>query len=102
MNLKGKVALFFWGRNTVDITDIATGEEVQQHDIEGKHGWGGASVQKNIAAMVFLMPYHGVHVMNIASGKVLCRFALPSGRDARVVLSKDTLTLAVGNSTGMP
>ncbi len=84
----------------VDIIDVATGQLVQRHDAQGNHGWGGASVQMNIAAMVVSEP-QGVHVMDIKSGKLLYKFILPNGYNARVALSKDTITLGVASSTGV-
>jgi hypothetical protein len=100
MDLKGKIALFPFLKSTVDIVDIAIGRVVQQHDVEGEID-GSASVQKNIAAMAVSDPYHGVHVIDLASGKVLLKFILPDGEDVSVALSRDTLTLAVGSDTGM-
>ncbi len=100
MDMKGKVALFQEGKTTVDIVDMATGEVVQQHEVEGTIGFS-ASVQKNFAVMAVFKPQHGVHVMELVSGKLLCKFILPDGRDARVALSKDTFSLAVGSSTGV-
>ncbi len=100
MDLKGKLASFQCLKTTVDITDAASGQVVQQHDVQGTIG-SSVTVQKNIAAIAVRAPQHGVHVMDIDSGKVLFKFVLPDGEDARVALSKDTLTLAVGTSTGM-
>ncbi len=97
--MKGKVALFTRDKTMIDIVDIATGEVQQQHKVQGILG-DSASVQMNIAAMAVSAPKHGVHVMDIKSGKVLCKFVLPNGQDARVALSKDTLTLAVGTNSG--
>jgi hypothetical protein len=99
MELKDKVALFTRDKTTVDILDIVTGEVVQQHDVQGTIG-GSASVQKNIAAIAVYKPQHGVHVMDLETGVMLCKFILPNGQDARVALSKDTLTLAVGSNSG--
>ncbi len=99
MELKGKVALFPCGKAMIDIVDIATGHVVRQHDVEGTIGYS-ASVQKNIAALAVSEPQDGVHVMDMMSRKVLCKFIFPNGNNARVALSKDTLTLAVGSSTG--
>ena len=101
MELKGKVALFTINKTTVDITDVAAGEVVLQHDAQGTHDFGGAFVQKNIAAMAVFKPFPSVHVMNLETGVMLHKFKLPDGWDARVALSKDALTLAVGNSAGM-
>ncbi len=100
MDLKGSVALFECDKTTVDIFDIATGKVVQQHEVEGTLYYG-ASVQRNVAAIAVSEPYHGVHLMDIMSGKVLCKFILPNGENATVTLSKDARTLAVGSSTGM-
>jgi len=100
MELKGKVALFTINKTTVDITDVVTGEVVQQHDVEGNIGFS-VSVQRNIAAVAVSTPQHGVNLMDVISGKMLSKFILPSGEDAKVALSKDTLTLAVGSDTGM-
>ncbi len=100
MDLKGKVATFEWYKTEVNIIDVATGEVVQQHDVHGNIG-SSASVQRNIAAIASSQPRHGVHVIDLVSGKVLCKFILPNGDDARVALSKDSRTLAVGSSTGM-
>ncbi len=100
MDLKGKVALFPEGKYTVDITDVATGEVVQQHDVQGKIGIS-ASVQRNVAAISVSKPQHGVHVMELVSGKLLCKFIRPKGENFRVALSKDALILGVGTYTGM-
>ncbi len=100
MELKGKVALFTCSKTSVDIVDMATGQVVQQHDAQGTHN-NSTDVQKNVAAIAVSAPQHGVHVMDLKSGKVLCKFLLPNGKDARVSLSKDTLTLVVVNDTGM-
>ncbi len=100
MDLNGKVALFQHKNTTVDIADLASGQLVKQHDVQGKI-WNSVSVQRNIAAIAVYEPDHGVHVINLESGKVLCKFMLPIGDDARVALSKDALTLAVGSDTGM-
>ncbi len=100
MYLKGKVALFPECGTTADIIDVATGQLVLQHDVQGMI-WRSAFVQKNIAAITVSEPYHGVHVMDVKSGKVFFKFMLPDGRHATVALSKDTLTLTVGSSTGM-
>ncbi len=99
MDLKGSVALFPCDKTTVDITDVATGVVVQQHEVEGKLRCS-ASVQRNIAAIAVSEPYDGVHVMDVMLGKLLCKFVLPNGHGARVALSKNALTLAVGTSTG--
>jgi hypothetical protein len=100
MDMKGKVALFQEGKTTVDIVDVAIGNVVQQHEVEGKID-GSASVQQNIAAIAVYEPYHGVHVMDLETGVLLCKFVLPDEYNARVALSKDTLTLAVGSSLGL-
>ncbi len=100
MDLKGKLALFPRGKTTIDIVDMATGEVVQQHDVEGTLNYG-ASVQRNIAAVSVSRPQPGVNVMDLVSGKMLCKFALPNGREAQVILSKDALTLVVGTVSGM-
>ncbi len=94
-------ALFQSGKTKVDIVDIATGLVVQKHDVEGNIGCS-VSVQKNMAAMAVSEPHHGVHVMSIESGKVLCKFIPPKGYgyDARDALSRDTFTLGVGNNAG--
>jgi hypothetical protein len=94
------VALFWEGKNTVDIIDVASGEMVKEHEVEGSLT-GHASVQRNIAAMVVCEPQHGVHVMELKSGKVLCKFILPDGENARIALSKDSITLAVGSDNGL-
>ncbi len=99
MDLKGKVALFQLHETTVDIVDLATGEVVQKHEVECKI-WNSASVQRNIAAVAVYEPDHGVHLINLESGKLLCKFILPIGRFATTALSKDTLTLAVGTNKG--
>ncbi len=101
MEMKGKIALFPYYDNEVDIVDPATGGVVQKQDAEATIGLGGASVQQNIAAIAIHKPYHGVHVLNLKSGKMLCKFILPNGGNVRVALSKDTLTLAVGSDTGV-
>ncbi len=101
MDLKGKAALFPYGKTTVDVIDVATGEVIQQHDAQGTHYIGGASIQENIAAMSVSEPQHGVHVMDIKSGKMLCKFEPPDGQDVSVALSKDAFTLVVGSDTGM-
>ncbi len=101
MDLKGKVATFSQAKAMVDIIDASSGNVVQQHDLEGTLYYS-ASMQRNIAAIAVSKPRHGVHVMDIKSGKVLCKFILPNGQDARVALSKDTLTLAVGSNSGFP
>jgi hypothetical protein len=100
MDLKGKVALFQSGKTTVDIVDAVTGEVVQQHDVEGTIG-GSAFVRKNVAAIVVQEPYYGVHVMDIKSGKVYCKYLLLNREDVNVTLSEDALTLAVGTSSGV-
>ncbi len=100
MDLKGKVALFQLHKTTVDITDVATREVVQQFDVQGKIG-RSASVQKNIAAISVYQPEPGVHVMDLVKGHVSYKFILPYGDSARVTLSKDTLTIGVGNRTGV-
>ncbi len=101
MEMKGKIALFPLRINVVNIVDAATGQEVQKHDPEGMIGLGGASVQQNIAAMAIEKPYHGVHLINLISGKVFFKYVLPHGERAAFALSKDTLTLAVGSDTGV-
>ncbi len=101
MDFKGKVAMFPYDKTTVDIIDIATGKVVQQHDVEGRLGYS-AFMQKNIIAMAVSTPHPGVHVMDLESGVLLCKFILPNGRDARVTLSRDAVTLAVGTSIGLP
>ncbi len=100
MDLKCKVASFSQDKTKVYITDVVTGEVVRKHNVEGKIGIS-ASVQRNIAAIVVSAPYHGVHVMHIKSGRLLCKFIPPNGRFPTVALSKDALTLAVGTYTGM-
>ncbi len=35
MDLNGKVALFWETKNTADIIDVASGEMVQEHEVEG-------------------------------------------------------------------
>ncbi len=100
MDLKGKVALFPFYKTTVDLIDNATGEVVQQFDVQGTiHG--GAFLQKNIAAISMCKPRHGVHVLDVQSGKLLSKFILPNGQDAKVALSRDAITLAVGTDTGV-
>jgi hypothetical protein len=102
MDLKGKVAMFPYDKTTVDIIDIATGYVVRQHKVEGRLGdYGGASLQKSIAAMAVSKPHPGVHVMDVQSGKMLYKFILPKGENARVALSKDAHALVVGSDTGM-
>ncbi len=93
------VAVFPFEKTSVDIINTATGLVVCQHEVEGTL-LGYTSVQRNIAAMVVSQPKHGVRVMDIKSGLVMFEFTLPNGRDARVMLSKDTFTLVVGSSTG--
>ncbi len=100
MGLKGKMALFECGKSTVDIIEAATGRVLQQHELGGNSVLS-ASIQKNIAAFSILEPYNGVHVMNLTSGKLLCKFKLPDKTYPIVALSKDTLTLGVGIETGM-
>ncbi len=104
MAMKGKVALFSFDGATVDITDAANGKTVQQHDVEGKIGFS-AAVQGNVAVIAVSEPYKyvydGVHVMDLVSGKVLFKFILPNGENARVTLSKDAQTLGVGSDTGV-
>jgi hypothetical protein len=99
MDLNGKVALFPCEKTTVDIIDVATGHVVHQHDMQGRIGCS-VSVQRNMAALAVFDSQEGVHVMDIKSGKVLCKFILPDGKEAKVALSADTLTLGVGTSTG--
>jgi hypothetical protein len=101
MELKGKVAMIYSYRDKVDIVDAATGEVVRQHELQGKVGEGGASVQRNIAAMAIWGPVQGFHVMDLNSGEISGKFSLIEGGNARVALSKDTLTLAVGSDTGV-
>jgi hypothetical protein len=101
MELKGKIALFPLNNNLVNIVDAATGNKVQKHDTEGTIGLGGASVQQNIAAIAIEKLYHGVHLINLISGKVFFKYVLPHGERASFALSKDTLTLAVGSETGV-
>jgi hypothetical protein len=100
MTLKGKVILFIQNETMVDIIDVATGQVVQQHVVEGTLG-SSASLQKSIAAMALSAPQDCVHVMDIKSGKVMFKFILPDGENATVALSKDTFTLAVGTDTGI-
>ena len=100
MELKGKVVLFARGRTKVDVFDAVTGQVVQQHDAQGTLGIF-AVVQKNIAAMAVSAPQQGVHVIDVVSGKILCKFILPNGEDACVTLSKDAFTLGIGNSIGL-
>ncbi len=100
MDLNKKQATFPLYRTNFDITEATTGQVVKQHDVIGSPT-GFASIQKNIVAMAIQEPYRGVHVMDLKSGKVLCEFILPDGEGPTVSLSKDTLTLAVGNNTGM-
>jgi hypothetical protein len=99
MDSEVQVAVFPQFNTTVDIINVATSQVVQQHDAHGKIG-SRASVQKNIAAIVMREPYHGIHVMNIKHGTLLCKFVLPDGGFPGVSLSKDTLSLAVGTDTG--
>ncbi len=51
--------------------------------------------------MAVCEPQHGVHVMEMKSGKLLCKFILPNGENARIALSKDSITLAVGSDNGL-
>ncbi len=99
MDFKGQVALLSCRMATVDIVGAATGEMVQQHDVEGTIGFS-APVQKNIAAVAVSKPQHGVHVIDLLSGKVLSKFVLPNGHAPTVTISKDALTVAVGSSSG--
>jgi hypothetical protein len=99
MELKGKIALFPFLTTTVDIVDVASGEVVQQHDVEGRIS-SSASVQKIIAVIAVDLPMPGVHVMDLKSARVLIKFVLPSGENACVTLSKDASTL-VATSTGL-
>ncbi len=92
-----KWAEFPFFKTKVDILD-ADRRLVQQYDAEGTINVG-ASVQGSLAAMAMTKP-HGVHVMELDSGKILCKYILPEGEDARVALSKDATTLAVGSNTG--
>jgi hypothetical protein len=101
MASKGMIVIFRFGKSKIDIVDVATSQVMQQHDVEGALHWMGASVQNYTAAMAIYKPYHGVHVVNIKSGKMLCKFMLPYSEDAMVALSKDALTLCVGSSTGV-
>jgi hypothetical protein len=106
MSIKGLVASISFHKKKVDIIDTATGQVVKQHDPEESRWCSGASVQNNIAALAMWQPgdletLYGVIVMDLKSGKMLFKFTLPEGCDARVALSKDTLTLAVGTDKGM-
>jgi hypothetical protein len=98
MDLKGRVALFPEGKTTIDILDVATGV-VQHHEAHGTLT-GRASVQKCIAVMTVHAVQLGIHVVDLVSGKVLSKFMHPNGHTAQIALSKDTLTVAVGASTG--
>jgi hypothetical protein len=98
--MKGKVALFQCHKTKIDITDVASGEVVQQYDVEGAIG-SSASVQKNVAAVAVSEPEPGVHVMDIKTGQVVSKFIITKGHGARIALSKDALTLVVGTDKGM-
>ncbi len=100
MSLNGKLVLFSQDNPKVSIIDVATGKVFKRHDVEGKIN-GSASVQRNIAAIAVQEPHHGAHVMDVKSEKVVGKFIIPRGHTARVALSKDTLALAVGSSTGL-
>jgi hypothetical protein len=103
MSLKGKLAVLTHLKTTVDIIDLATDKVIQQHDAQGHHNLGGSSVQENIAAIAVVseLLQHCVHVMNLKTGKLLSKFLLPNGKDARVALGKDTFTLVVGTDIGL-
>ncbi len=100
MELKGELALFPCGKTKVDIVHTANGDVLQQYDVEGTLG-GSTFARKNIAALTVSAPQHGVHVMDIKFGKMISKFILPNGQDARVSLSKNAITLVVGTNTGL-
>ncbi len=100
MDLKGKVAMFVGDKTEVDIVDIAASDVVQQYKVEGRIG-RSVFVQKNIAAFAVYEPLHGVHVADMNSGVTFFKFVLPDGGYAKVALSKDALTLAVGTDKGL-
>ncbi len=85
------------GKNKIEIV-VAFGKLLGQHDVGGTLD-GGACVQGSIAAMA-VQP-NGVIVMNAKTFNVFFKYRLPDGKDARLALSKDTLTLGVGSDTGM-
>ncbi len=95
-----KIVSFTWGKKIVDVYD-ALGKLLGQHDVEVPLDEGGASVQEAIAAMAVYIPHYAVYLMDLKAGKVFFKFILPDGEFARVALSKDTLTMGVGSSTGV-
>ncbi len=86
-------------KNKIEIVD-AFGKLLGQHDVGGTLNVG-ACVQGSIAAMAVYSPHHGVHLMNTKTFEIFFKFIIPDGDDARLALSKDTLTLGVGSSTGV-
>ncbi len=93
-----KFLLATHGEKMVEIYD-ALGKQLGQHDVSGTLYWGGACVQGSIAAMA-VQP-NGVHLMNVKTLQIFFKFRLPDGGNARIALSKDTLTLGVGSDTGV-
>ena len=100
MNSECKYAVFQFEKTKVDILD-ALFKVVRQYDVEGTLSGGGASAQGTVAAMAVSSPHHGVNMINNKSGEITFKFRLPKGKDARVALSKDTLTVGVGSNTGV-
>ncbi len=100
MASKHKYILATDGNNTVDIVD-SLGKLLGQHNVGGTLSEGGASIQGTIAALAVWQPYHAIHLMNLNTFQVFFKYILPDGRDVRVALSKDTLTLGLGSSTGV-
>ncbi len=100
MDSEPKYITFPYQKSKIDVYD-AFCKLLGQHDVGGTLYWGGASVQGTIAAMAMAYPHNGVNVIDTKTFKVLLSYKLPDGGDARVALSKDTLTLGVGFNTGV-
>jgi hypothetical protein len=100
MDSEPKYITFPHNKNKIDVYDPFY-KTLDQHDVGGTLYWGGACVQGFIAAMAVYKPHHGVHLMITKTFNVFFTYILPDGGDARLALSKDTLTLGVGSDTGV-
>ncbi len=99
MDSEPKYLSFPYGETTVDVYNPFY-KLLGQHDVGGTL-YNDACVQGSIAAMAVYSPHRGVHLMNVKTFNVFFKYILPYGNNARLALSKDTLTLGVGSSTGV-